>query len=282
MDYFMRWVMSSTDRSGMVRAMNRTENVKEQYKDDSNLSVRIEFHVKYCTNRQGLMPWLFEKYEFSNGYRILELGCGNGGQWENRIQNLPADCMLILSDFSDGMVRIVWDKYKDNKNMLPAKIDIQNIPFPDSCFDVVIANYMLYHIPDIDAALCEVRRILKTSGKFYSATNGNGGMRPFLRNAFLQVNPSIGAFTKDLTFSMQNGNELLSKYFASVQRFDYEDALVVTETKDLMDWLKSTITMSSYTENDINGLYEYFECIRQREGAIYIPKETGLFVSTKI
>ena len=33
--------MSSTDRSDMVRAMNRTENVREQYKDDSNLSVRI-------------------------------------------------------------------------------------------------------------------------------------------------------------------------------------------------------------------------------------------------
>jgi ubiquinone/menaquinone biosynthesis C-methylase UbiE len=51
------------------------------------------------------------------------------------------------------MVRIVWDRYQDNANMLPAKIDIQNIPFPDNCFDVVIANYMLYHVPDLDAAL---------------------------------------------------------------------------------------------------------------------------------
>lgn len=274
--------MSSTDRSDMVRAMNKTENVQEQYKDDSNLSVRIGFHVKYSTNRQGLIPWLFEKYEFANGDRVLELGCGNGGQWENRIQSLPADCTLVLSDFSEGMVRIVWDKYKDHKNLLPAKIDIQNIPFPDHCFDVVIANYMLYHIPDIDAALREVKRILKPNGRFYSATNGNGGMRPFLRNAFQQVNPLSRAFTKDFTFSLQNGSEILSKYFDRVRRFDYENALIVTETKGLLDWLKSNLTMSAYTESDLDGLYEYFESIRQREGAIHLPQETGLFVSTNI
>lgn len=274
--------MSLTDRDGTTKAMNKTENVKEQYKDDSNLSVRIGFHVKYSTNQQGLMPWLFDHYEFAEGYRILELGCGNGGQWENRIHNLAADCVLVLSDFSDGMMKIVWDKYKDHKNFLPAKIDIQNIPFPNHCFDVVIANYMLYHIPDIDTALSEVRRVLKLSGKFYSATNGNGGIRPFLRNAFQQVNPLSSAFTKDFTFSMQNGKDILGKYFGSVQRFDYEDALLVTETKDLIDWLKSTITMASYTEYDADGLYDYFEHMRQRDGVISIPKETGLFVSTKL
>lgn len=271
--------MSSTDRSDMVRAMNKTESVQEQYKDDSNLSVRIGFHVKYSTNKQGLIPWLFEKYDFTNGNRILELGCGNGGQWENRIGSLPADCTLVLSDFSEGMVRIVWEKYKDHKNLLPARIDIQNIPFPDACFDVVIANYMLYHVPDIDAALREVKRVLKPSGTFYSATNGNGGMRPFLRQAFQQVNPAIRAFTKDFTFSLQNGQEILSKHFGTVQQHDYENALIVTETRDLLAWLKSNLTMSAYTESDLDGLWEYFESIRQREGAIHLSHETGLFVS---
>lgn len=272
--------MSSTDRNGMARAMNKTENVQQQYKDDSNLSVRIGFHVKYGTNKQGLIPWLFEKYDFSAADRILELGCGNGGQWENRIQNLPADCTLVLSDFSQGMARIVWEKYKEHKNLLPAKIDIQSIPFPDHCFDVVIANYMLYHVPDIDAALSEVSRVLKPSGTFYCATNGNGGMRPFLRSAFQQANPETRAFTKDYTFSLQNGQEILGRYFAFVQRHDYENDLIVTETRDLLAWLNSNLSMATYTQSDVEGLYDYFERIRQREGAIHIPKETGLFVSS--
>ncbi len=264
-----------------MSTMDNIENVKEQYKDDNNLSIRSSLHAKYSTNKQGFFPWLFEKYKFSNGYRILELGCGNGVQWQNRIQQLPADCFLVLSDFSEGMIKIVWEKYSNHKNMLTQKIDIQNIPFPDNCFDVVIANHMLYHVPDLPKALSEVKRILKIDSKFYAATNGNGGMRPFLRNAFKLVNPKINAFTKDFSFNMQNGKEMLSQYFDDVQRCDFEDSFSITETQDLIDWLKSTVTIATYSESDLNGFYDYFEGIRQKDGAINIPKETGLFISTK-
>lgn len=262
--------------------MDKVENVKEQYKDDNNLSIRSRLHTKHSTNKQGLFHWLFEKYKFSKGFRILELGCGNGGQWQNRIQQLPDDCTLVLSDFSEGMVEIVWEKYSNQKNMLAQKIDIQNIPFPNNSFDIIIANHMLYHVPDLPKALSEVKRVLKKGGKFYSTTNGNGGMRTYLHNAFKQVNPKTNFFTKGFSFNLQNGKEILSQYFDEVQRYDFEDSLSITETQDLIDWLKSTITISSYSENDLKGLYEYFEDIRQREGAINIPKEAGLFISTKI
>ena len=265
-----------------MSSMDKTENVKEQYKDDNNLSVRIKLHAKHSTNKQGFIPWLFEKYEFSSGYHILELGCGNGGQWQDRIQQLPADCMLVLSDFSEGMVKTVWEKYSNFKNLLAQKIDIQSIPFPDNCFDAVIANHMLYHVPDLPKALSEVKRILKSGGKFYAATNGNGGMRPYLHDAFKQVYPEINTFTKSYSFNLQNGEEMLSQYFGDVQRYDYEDSLSITETQDLVDWLKSTISMASYSKDDLNGLYDYFEGIRQKEGAINIPKEAGLFISTKV
>lgn len=265
-----------------MSVMDNIENVKEQYKDGNNLSVRSELHAKHSTNKQGFFPWLFEKYKFSEGYRILELGCGNGLQWHNRIQELPDDCVLVLSDFSEGMVKVVWEKYSNHKNVLAQKIDIQSIPFPENSFDVVIANHMLYHVPDLTKALSEVKGILKSGGTFYSATNGNGGMRPFLHNAFKKVNPKINAFEKNFSFNLQNGKEMLGQYFDNVQRCDYEDSLSITETQDLMDWLKSTITIASYSENDLNGLYDYFEGIRRKEGAINIPKETGLFISTKI
>jgi len=165
--------------STVMPAINDIESVKDQYKDDSNLSIRAKLHAKYSTNKQGFVPWLFEKYEFSKGYRILELGCGNGLQWENRIEQLPEGCILILSDLSEGMVKIVWEKYSNHKNFLAQQIDIQNIPFPDNCFDVVIANHMLYHVPDMQKAFSEVKRVLKIGGKFYSSSNGNGGMRTF-------------------------------------------------------------------------------------------------------
>ena len=69
--------------------------------------------------------------------------------------------------------------------------------------------------------------------------------------------------------------------FSSVERVDYEDSLAVTETQDLMDWIKSTISLSGFCEEKFSGLYEYFETIRRRDGAIIIPKEVGLFICKK-
>ena len=97
--------------------------------------------------------------------------------------------------------------------------------------------------------------------------------RPYLHNAFKQVNPKINTFTKNFSFNLQNGREILSEYFDDVQRCDFEDSLSITETQDLIDWLKSTITIASYSENDLNGFYDYFEGIRQKEGAIKFPKK---------
>jgi hypothetical protein len=45
--------------------------------------------------------------------------------------------------------------------------------------------------------------------------------------------------------------------------------------------MKSIISISNYSESDFDKLYSYFENIRIKHGAIDIPKELGVFVSTK-
>jgi ubiquinone/menaquinone biosynthesis C-methylase UbiE len=264
-----------------MSVMNNTEYVKKQYADDKNLAVRVSLHAKYSTNKYGFINWLFDKYKFSENIRILELGCGSGAQWEGRINLLPKGTTLVLSDFSSGMVDILGKKYSTFNNVLTERIDIQDIPFSDNIFDVVIANHMLYHVPDLIKAISEVSRVLKSDGTFYTATNGAGGMRTYLHNALKQFNPKINAFNNDLSFNLQNGTDILKKYFKFIERFDYIDSLTITDTQDLVDWIKSTITISNYTEDNLNGIYEFFENIRKKEGSINIQKETGLFISHK-
>lgn len=261
--------------------MNRAENVAVQYADDKNLAVRRSLHEKHSTNRQGFYPWLFENYQFPPNGRILELGCGNAGQWDNGIGLLPEGCTLLLSDWSAGMVETAKKKYGRYKNISYQQIDIQNIPYRGESFDVVIANHMLFHVPDLDGALSEVCRILKRGGVFYSSTNGNGGMRAFLRDALKRLDADTKAFSEELSFDLQNGEASLRKHFSSVERLDYEDSFAITETRDLIDWFKSTLSIASYTEREIDGLFDYFEEIRKKDGAIHIPKECGLFVSAK-
>jgi len=72
---------------------------------------------------------------------------------------------------------------------------------------------------------------------------------------------------------------MLGQYFSNVERRDYIDSLSITDTNDLIDWLKSTISAVFCTEKDFEDLYHYFEEMRKRDGVISIPKEVGLFVS---
>jgi hypothetical protein len=50
------------------------------------------------------------------------------------------------------------------------RIDIEAIQYPDASFDVVIANHVLEHVKHPDAALSEVRRVLRSGGRFICQT----------------------------------------------------------------------------------------------------------------
>ncbi len=44
------------------------------------------------------------------------------------------------------------------------KLDIQNMPFPDNKFDMVMCNHVLEHVPDDRKAISEIFRVLKKGG----------------------------------------------------------------------------------------------------------------------
>jgi hypothetical protein len=75
--------------------VSKTEWVSKQYSDDKNLSARINFHAENSTNKQGFSNWLWEQYKFADNFRILELGCGNGAQWQGRCDSLPNGASVI-------------------------------------------------------------------------------------------------------------------------------------------------------------------------------------------
>ena len=51
--------------------------------------------------------------------------------------------------------------------------DGQALPFPNAAFDRVLAAHMLYHVPDREGALAEMRRVLRPGGRLVLATNGS-------------------------------------------------------------------------------------------------------------
>lgn len=51
-------------------------------------------------------------------------------------------------------------------------LDGQSVPLPDDSCDTAISTWTLCTIPDVDAALAEVRRVLKPGGKFHFVEHG--------------------------------------------------------------------------------------------------------------
>lgn len=83
---------------------------------------------------------------------------------------------LVLTDLSEGMLEAARDCVGEYDNVSYEQADTQSIPFEQDSFDAVIANMMLYHVPDLRRALLEVRRVLKPGGSFYCATFGEHGI----------------------------------------------------------------------------------------------------------
>lgn len=62
----------------------------------------------------------------------------------------------------DPQVHVFADLYANDPRF--EKINIEKIPYSDGSFDYVIANHVMEHVADPDAALMEINRVLKTDG----------------------------------------------------------------------------------------------------------------------
>lgn len=254
--------------------------LKNQYNTASNLNKHINLHEKYSTNKKGYRNWIAEQYDFFDGCKILELGCGTGDFWEGRLDSIGENSTMVLSDFAEGMVKIVHDKYSACDNIKTMQIDIESIPFDDCHFDFVIANSMLYHVPNLKKSIEEVFRVLKPGGIFYAATYGEKGMTQFFNTTLKGLDADMN-IEGNVAFTLQNGEELLRNSFDKVRRLDYEDSLEIEDTNDLIDYMLSMTSMAALKNFDRNELYNYYEGKKNDKGVIYIPKEYGTFVSIK-
>lgn len=256
--------------------INDKNDVKKQYENSGNLATRISIHDKYSTNKTGFGNWIFSNYHVEDGMKILELGCGTGSMWKGKEDLIKRSGKIVISDFSEGMVEQSKSTIGEYDNVEYKVIDIQDIPYEDNSFDVVIANMMLYHVPDIDKGLSEVRRVLKDGGSFYTATYGEHGIMEHLAKL-------LGKFgvtdNTSRAFTLQSGGKILEKHFEHVSVLFYEDSLAVTNVDDLVEYIYSLSNMTSLASVPKDDIREVFTR-NMEDGVLNVPKEYGMFAAT--
>ena len=254
----------------------------DQYKDASNFKARVQLHKRFSTNRYGWLQWVFDHLNFSPTSQILDVGCGPGTLWLENADRIPQGCRIILSDFSRGML---LDARQNLSVILPhltyCNMDIQTISFRDSSFDLVIANHMLYHVPDRNKAFSEVYRVLKPDGILFASTTWIPHLQE-LRELTERVDPSVNEGLFDGFFGLETGGAELANVFPDVTLRRYDDTLEVTEAEPLIAFVESW-----RLANDIEGeekMAQFRDIVRQEiasKGVISVTKDAGAFIACK-
>ena len=251
-----------------------TDTVNTQYNNPDKLNIRIRLHQLYSTNKEGFNHWIVKHYDIQKGSSILELGCGIGITWKEHT-HLLQDCKEVyFTDLFEGMIKEAKTNIGEHSNIHYEVVNAEELPYEDERFDIVIANMMLYHIPNLDKALSEIRRVLKKNGIFYCATYGENGVESFI-NQMLNVQTE-----RQHTFTLQNGEDILEHWFPSVEKLEYVDKLRISNRSDLVEYIQSFKEMNdwqNYSEEELYRLISNYE----KQGIIEIPKEYGMFVSRK-
>jgi len=259
----------------MTRYTDRDYLFTCQYKDTGNLNARIALHQRYSINKQPFKEWLLSLIHLPNRGIVLDIGCGPGTLWQAAGAYLPADCHVVLADYSRGMVAAAYTRSHEEERFSYCQAGAMQLPLSDACMDVVIANFMLYHVSAVDSALAEARRVLKPGGRFYAATNGHAHMHR-VREIIGTLDPAADLSHAGKGFNLENGAARLCKHFKKVELHPREDALVVTDAAPLAAYILST-GRSTFLQENPAVLEDYLAAIIRSDGAVRIEKKAGLF-----
>jgi len=144
--------------------------LREQYSDTSRLRTRIETHRRFSERSESFLGWVVDGLDVGSGNLVLDAGCGYGACFDELRRR---GARMIGIDRSAAMVRKAPRPGGTGSPLGIGVGDLQELPIADGAMDRVLANYVLFHLPDLSRALREIRRVLKPGGRAVLTTNAS-------------------------------------------------------------------------------------------------------------
>ena len=231
------------------------ELIRRDYSDPDRLEERFRAWREY--HDPDLLAIIHDAVAEGAHDQVLEVGCGDGRFSEQLRDELRA--RVVAFDFSPGMAALAAMRGLDVQIG-----DIQVMPWPDHQFDVVVANWMLYHVPDLDRGLQEIRRVLRPGGRLIASTMGRRHMRE------LWDMVSDGDSAPQLEFSSENGAAVLERHFERVEVRPMFGHATFPDREAALRHIRSTLTRAHLAER-----------LPRFEGPLRVTTTNSMFVATR-
>jgi ubiquinone/menaquinone biosynthesis C-methylase UbiE len=199
---------------------NDPELLEREYADPARLERR---RVTVTGWIRGEEPWVeaLAAVAEARPHRVLDAGCGDGV-----FARAVAAPEVIGVDSAPAMVERARSRGVDAREG-----DIQALPFGDGEFDVVVCNWTLYHLQDLDRGLAEIARVLRPGGRFVGIYNRERHMEEL----WSRVRPELGA--------ANDYGEALARHFARVEPRDTEAYTLWETREDLQVYLDAFVEL---------------------------------------
>jgi len=251
----------------------------QQYRRADRLNARTSLHVRFGKQDRNWFRFLLDTIPMRGGEAVLDIGCGAGRFWLENWALLPRNIHILLADLSAGMVGDARAALVDDERFAFLEADAQSIPLKSGSMDGILANHMLYHVPDIHLAVREFRRILTPGGWLCTATNGAGHMKELHDFIGMHLPDSYPLAKGSERFTLENALGYLSPVFETVEIHPFPNQLWVTETDALMEYLRSTWMMEAVPEEKMQKLENEIEGIIRSKGGFSISTLGGVILS---
>jgi len=141
------------------------------------------------------------------GHRVLDACCGTG---DLALEALRAGGTVVGLDFSEPMLERARRK---SPAVEWVRGDLTALPFEDGSFDSATVGFGIRNVPELEAGLRELRRVLRPGGRLavLEITRPRGPLKPFFRLWFDGIVPLLGKILP--------GGDAYTYLPASVRRF---------------------------------------------------------------
>jgi ubiquinone/menaquinone biosynthesis C-methylase UbiE len=157
-----------------LRSHEQIRDVNTRYHDVAATTYDAKWGIDFGETGQSQVLGKVRKLlaeEVDAGFAsVLEVGAGTG-YFSLNLMRSGAIAELTCTDISTGMVEVLNANAErlGLDNVRAIRADGESLPFPDNSFDLVLGHAVLHHLPDLDQAFAEFRRVLRPGGRILFA-----------------------------------------------------------------------------------------------------------------